>query len=62
MTTSLAPQRVVTGLPWHRGKAARHLLSLGDIRPELPSENAIALCGVLQPTVEFKALLLRPNT
>ena len=34
MTTSLAPQRVVTDLPWHRGKAARHLLSLRDIGPE----------------------------
>src|SRR5215217_480917 len=32
---SLAPQRVVTDLPWHRGKAsARHLLSLPDIGPE----------------------------
>lgn len=35
MTTSLSPQRVVTDLPWHRGKAsARHLLSLLDIGPE----------------------------
>jgi ornithine carbamoyltransferase len=35
MTTGLSPQRVVTGLPWHRGKAsARHLLSLRDIGPE----------------------------
>ncbi len=36
MTTSLAqPQRVVTDLPWHRGKAgARHLLSLCDIGPK----------------------------
>ncbi|HET6978739.1 MAG TPA: hypothetical protein VFI24_20575 [Pyrinomonadaceae bacterium] len=35
MTTSLAPQRVATDLPWQRGKAtARHLLSLSDIGPE----------------------------
>ncbi|HEY5885652.1 MAG TPA: hypothetical protein VIT88_13250 [Pyrinomonadaceae bacterium] len=35
MTTSLVPQRVVTDLPWQRGKAsARHLLSLRDIGPE----------------------------
>ena len=35
MTTSLASHRVVTDLPWHRGKAsARHLLSLRDIGPE----------------------------
>lgn len=35
MTTSLAPQRVVTDLPWHQGKAgARHLLSLLDLGPE----------------------------
>ncbi len=34
MTTSLAPQRVVTDLPWQRGRAgARHLLSLLDIGP-----------------------------
>lgn len=35
MATSFAPQRVVTDLPWHRGKVnTKHLISLNDLEPE----------------------------